>query len=75
MTRYAAENFSLREENQQLRSLEALVKAEEGLAQVAAELEEAFQTAMESERLKESKTIIMRELRKCLVNLKKILYI
>ncbi|XP_039992248.1 kinesin-like protein KIF15-A [Xiphias gladius] len=54
MTRYAAENFSLREENQQLRSLEALVKAEEGVAQVAAELEEAFQTAMESERLKET---------------------
>ncbi|XP_035465238.1 kinesin-like protein KIF15-A isoform X1 [Scophthalmus maximus] len=50
MTRYAAENFSLREENRHLRSLESVVRAEEGVAQVAAELEEAFETAMESER-------------------------
>ncbi|XP_071353641.1 kinesin-like protein KIF15 [Trachinotus anak] len=54
MTRYAAENFSLREENRLLRSLESVVKAEEVVAQVAAELEEAFQTAMESERLSET---------------------
>ncbi|XP_023254368.1 kinesin-like protein KIF15-A [Seriola lalandi dorsalis] len=53
MTRYAAENFSLRQENRQLRSLESVVKAEEVVGQVAAELEEAFQTAMESERLRE----------------------
>ncbi|XP_028993905.1 kinesin-like protein KIF15-B [Betta splendens] len=51
MTRYAAENFSLREENRQLRSLESLVKAEEVVAQVSAELEEAFQRAVESEGL------------------------
>ncbi|KAG7238511.1 hypothetical protein INR49_030784 [Caranx melampygus] len=54
MTRYAAENFSLRQENRQLRSLESVVKAEELVGQVAAELEEAFQTAMESERLRET---------------------
>uniref|UniRef100_A0A3B4T4P6 Kinesin family member 15 n=1 Tax=Seriola dumerili TaxID=41447 RepID=A0A3B4T4P6_SERDU len=54
MTRYAAENFSLRQENRQLRSLESVVKAEEVVGQVAAELEEAFQTAMESERLRET---------------------
>lgn len=58
MTRYTAENFSLREENRQLRSLESVVKAEETAAQVAAELEEAFQRAMETERLTESKIII-----------------
>lgn len=49
MTRYAAENFSLRQENRHLRSLESVVKAEEVLAEVAAELEEAFKEAMESE--------------------------
>ncbi|XP_032356315.1 kinesin-like protein KIF15 isoform X2 [Etheostoma spectabile] len=53
MTRYAAENFSLREENRQLRSLESVMKTEEAAAQVAAELEEAFQRAMETERLTE----------------------
>ncbi len=58
MTRYTAENFSLREENRQLRSLESVVKAEEAVAQVAAELEEAFQMAMETERSTESKIII-----------------
>uniref|UniRef100_A0A665WJP9 Kinesin family member 15 n=1 Tax=Echeneis naucrates TaxID=173247 RepID=A0A665WJP9_ECHNA len=62
MTRYAAENFSLRQENRQLRSLESVVKAGELVAQVAAELEEAFETAMESERLRDSKIIIMREI-------------
>lgn len=67
MTRYAAENFSLREENRQLRSLESLVKAEEVVAQVSAELEEAFQRAVESERLTESK-MIKSELRKGVVN-------
>lgn len=51
MIRYVAENFSLREENRQLRSLESLVKAEEVVAQVSAELEEAFQRAVESEGL------------------------
>ncbi|KAF1374863.1 hypothetical protein PFLUV_G00233480 [Perca fluviatilis] len=54
MTRYAAENFSLREENRQLRSLESVVKTEEAAVQVAAELEEAFQRAMETERLTET---------------------
>lgn len=58
MTRYTAENFSLREENRQLRSLESVLKAEEASAQVAAELEEAFQRATETERPTESKIII-----------------
>lgn len=58
MTRYAAENFSLRQENRQLRSLESVVKAEEDSATIAAELEETFQKAMETERLTESKIII-----------------
>ncbi|CAJ1073379.1 kinesin-like protein KIF15-B [Xyrichtys novacula] len=49
MTRYIAENFSLREENRQLRSLGSVAKAEEAVGQVAAEMEEAFQKAMESE--------------------------
>ncbi|XP_028294287.1 kinesin-like protein KIF15 [Gouania willdenowi] len=51
MTRYAAENYSLRQENRQLRSLEWLMKAEEVSAQIAAELEEAFQKALDSEGL------------------------
>lgn len=55
MTRYAAENFSLRQENRQLRSLESVVKAEEAVATIAADLDEAFQRAMETERLTESK--------------------
>ncbi|XP_065822767.1 kinesin-like protein KIF15 [Labrus bergylta] len=50
MTRYTAENFGLREENRQLRSLESVVKAEEAIGQVAAELEEVFQRAMETEK-------------------------
>uniref|UniRef100_A0A8P4FYN7 Kinesin motor domain-containing protein n=1 Tax=Dicentrarchus labrax TaxID=13489 RepID=A0A8P4FYN7_DICLA len=54
MTRYAAENFSLRQENRQLRSLESVVKSEEAAATVAAELDEAFQRAMETERLTET---------------------
>uniref|UniRef100_A0A3Q0T992 Kinesin family member 15 n=1 Tax=Amphilophus citrinellus TaxID=61819 RepID=A0A3Q0T992_AMPCI len=58
MTRYAAENYSLREENRQLRSLESVVKADEVVAQVAAEIEEAFQKAVESERLTESKIAV-----------------
>ncbi|XP_047466800.1 kinesin-like protein KIF15-A isoform X2 [Mugil cephalus] len=49
MTRYAAENYTLREENRQLRSLESVVRAEEAIAQVSSDLEEAFQKAMESE--------------------------
>ncbi|XP_061552601.1 kinesin-like protein KIF15 isoform X2 [Phycodurus eques] len=50
MTRYAAENYSLREENRQLRSLESVMNAEEEAAQVAHELEEDFQRAMEAEK-------------------------
>eukprot|EP00064_Thunnus_orientalis_P020006 superscaffoldBa00005280_g20137 len=57
MTRYAAENFSLREENHQLRSLESVVNAQEAAAQVAAELEEAFQRAMETEKLTETPAV------------------
>ncbi|XP_037603237.1 kinesin-like protein KIF15-A [Sebastes umbrosus] len=54
MTRYAAENFSIREENRHLRSLESVVNAEEAAVQVTAELEEAFQRALETERLSEA---------------------
>ncbi|KAM9786381.1 kinesin-like protein KIF15 isoform X2 [Syngnathus typhle] len=50
MTRYAAENYSLREENRQLRSLESVMKAEEEAAQVTQELEEDFQRAVEAEK-------------------------
>uniref|UniRef100_A0A1A8MXY7 Kinesin family member 15 n=1 Tax=Nothobranchius pienaari TaxID=704102 RepID=A0A1A8MXY7_9TELE len=50
MTRYAAENYSLREENRMLRSLESVMNAEDVCAQVSAELEEAFQKALESEK-------------------------
>ncbi|XP_074547474.1 kinesin-like protein KIF15 [Halichoeres trimaculatus] len=50
MTRYAAENFTLREENRQLRSLESVVRAEEAVGQIAAEMEETFQRAMETEK-------------------------
>lgn len=49
MTRYAAENYSLREENRQLRSLESVRRAEEAAGQAAAELEEEFQRALETE--------------------------
>lgn len=56
MTRYAAENYSLREENRLLRSLESVIKAEEVCAQVTAELEEAFQRELESEKLPEAST-------------------
>ncbi|XP_076014647.1 kinesin-like protein KIF15 [Genypterus blacodes] len=49
MTRYAAENFSLREENRHLRSLESVRNIEEDAAHTAAELEEAFQKAVEME--------------------------
>ena len=48
MTRYAAENYSLREENRHLRSLESIRKAEEAAGQAAVELEEAFQLALEA---------------------------
>ncbi|KAM4625881.1 kinesin-like protein KIF15 [Polymixia lowei] len=50
MTRYAAENYSLREENRQLRSLVSVREAEEAAGQAATELEEAFQRAMEAEK-------------------------
>lgn len=49
MTRYAAENFRLRQENRQLRSLESVMQAEEVAATTAAELEDMFQKAVESE--------------------------
>uniref|UniRef100_A0A8C7RFB4 Kinesin motor domain-containing protein n=1 Tax=Oncorhynchus mykiss TaxID=8022 RepID=A0A8C7RFB4_ONCMY len=49
MTRYAAENYSLREENRQLRSLESVKRAKEAAGQAAAELEEEFQRALETE--------------------------
>ncbi|XP_075874199.1 kinesin-like protein KIF15 [Nelusetta ayraudi] len=50
MTRYAAENFTLRQENRQLRSLDSVRKAEEAAATTAAELDEMFQKAVESEK-------------------------
>uniref|UniRef100_A0A668AXC4 Kinesin family member 15 n=1 Tax=Myripristis murdjan TaxID=586833 RepID=A0A668AXC4_9TELE len=56
MTRYAAENYSLREENRHLRSLESVRRAEEAAGQAAAELEEAFHRAHETERQTRSKT-------------------
>lgn len=59
MTRYAAENYSLREENRLLRSLESVMKAEEISSQVSAELEEVFQRALESGKLTGSKDIII----------------
>lgn len=49
MTRYAAENFTLRQENRQLRSLESVLKAEEVMVSTAAELDDIFQKALESE--------------------------
>ncbi|XP_072221611.1 kinesin-like protein KIF15 [Leuresthes tenuis] len=58
MTRYAAENYSLREENRQLRSLESVMKAEEVAAQMAAELEEALQRAVDSETSAVSSTSV-----------------
>lgn len=57
MTRYAAENYSLREENRLLRSLESVMKAEEISAQVSAELEEVFQK--ESESLTGGKGVVL----------------
>lgn len=56
MSRYAAENYSLREENRHLRSLESVRRAEEAAGQAAAELEEAFHRAQETERQTRSKT-------------------
>ncbi|KAK7904386.1 hypothetical protein WMY93_016993 [Mugilogobius chulae] len=50
MTRCAAENASLREEIRLLRSLESVVHADTVVAQVAAELETAFQTALEADQ-------------------------
>ncbi|KAM6912258.1 kinesin-like protein KIF15 [Xenentodon cancila] len=49
MTRYAAENYSLREENRHLRSLESVMKSEEVAAQLTAELEEVLLKAVESD--------------------------
>ncbi|XP_077587394.1 kinesin-like protein KIF15 isoform X2 [Stigmatopora nigra] len=54
MTRYAAENYSLREENRQLRSLESVIIVEEETVQVAQELEEEFQKAVEAENTQTS---------------------
>uniref|UniRef100_A0A6Q2YC08 Kinesin motor domain-containing protein n=1 Tax=Esox lucius TaxID=8010 RepID=A0A6Q2YC08_ESOLU len=58
MTRYAAENYSLREENRQLRSLESVRRAEQAACQAAAELEEEFQRVLETERSDESEDFI-----------------
>ncbi|XP_062326186.1 kinesin-like protein KIF15 isoform X1 [Osmerus eperlanus] len=49
MTKYMAENYSLREENRQLLSSESVRRAEEVDSQAAAELEEAFQKVLEAE--------------------------
>ena len=49
MTKYMAEKYSLREENQQLRSSESVRRAEEVDSQAAAELENAFQKVLEAE--------------------------
>lgn len=49
MTRYAAENFTLRQENRQLRSLDSVMKAEEAATTTAVELDDIFQKAVESE--------------------------
>lgn len=49
MTKCTAENYSLREENRRLRSLESVRGAEEVAGQAAAELEEAFQKVLETE--------------------------
>lgn len=57
MIRYTAEIFSLRQENHQLRSLESVVKAEEAIAAIAADLDKAFHRAMETERLNECNKI------------------
>uniref|UniRef100_A0A668AXD8 Kinesin family member 15 n=1 Tax=Myripristis murdjan TaxID=586833 RepID=A0A668AXD8_9TELE len=67
MTRYAAENYSLREENRHLRSLESVRRAEEAAGQAAAELEEAFHRAHETERQTRSKTrsFSIRESKSC----------
>ena len=48
ITQYAAENYSLRQENHYLRSLESVAKAEEAAGQAAVELEEAFRLALEA---------------------------
>ncbi|XP_072563047.1 kinesin-like protein KIF15 isoform X1 [Paramormyrops kingsleyae] len=50
MIRYAAENFSLREENRQLRALESVRKAVVADAQTAAELEVLLQSCLEAEK-------------------------
>nr|XP_061823989.1 kinesin-like protein KIF15 isoform X2 [Nerophis lumbriciformis] len=49
MTRYAAENYSLRQENCQLRAIVSVANSEAVEAQVATELEEDFQRAIETE--------------------------
>ncbi|XP_069051327.1 kinesin-like protein KIF15 isoform X2 [Lepisosteus oculatus] len=51
VAKYAVENHSLREENQRLRSLEPVKRAQELSAQVAAELEKAFREASAAEKL------------------------
>ena len=48
ISQYAAENYSLRQENRYLRSLESVTKAEEAAGQAAVELEEAFRLALEA---------------------------
>ncbi|CAL1575138.1 unnamed protein product [Knipowitschia caucasica] len=50
MTRLSAENASLREENHHLRSLDSLLQLETETAQMSAELDTAFQRALEAEK-------------------------
>lgn len=50
MMRYAAENFSLREEVRSLRALDSVKSARLAAEQCTAELEEAFQKVAESEK-------------------------
>jgi len=50
MTRYAAENYSLREENRHLRSLDSVRRSEEDADQAALELEEALELALEGSK-------------------------
>lgn len=50
MTRYAAENVSLREENRLLRSLESVLCAEAEAGALSTELEQAFQRALDTDK-------------------------
>lgn len=50
MMRYAAENFSLREEVRVLRAMESVKSAQEMAEQCTAELEASFQTQLEDSK-------------------------